>query len=164
MNVFIKKAKANNATKNNEFRKDDLCEDCAEELLKFMHILPDPKPFRNKKEKEELKDTARSGIIASVIRNVEKKGGDGIFYLATNKNMDLTLIEKRVRKLGETSGIGRRVYPHLIRHTTATDGLDRGMPVEEVQQILGHVNIATTMIYAEVSKANVKNDHRRCIV
>ena len=73
-------------------------------------------------------------------------------------------IEKRVRKLGETSGIGRRVYPHLIRHTTATDGLDRGMPVEEVQQILGHVNIATTMIYAEVSKANVKNDHRRCIV
>lgn len=73
-------------------------------------------------------------------------------------------IEKRIRKLGETSGIGRRVYPHLIRHTTATDGLDRGMPVEEVQQILGHVNIATTMIYAEVSKANVKNDHRRCIV
>lgn len=72
-------------------------------------------------------------------------------------------IEKRVRKLGETSGIGRRVYPHLIRHTIATDGLDRGMPVEEVQQILGHVNIATTMIYAEVSKANVKNDHRCCL-
>lgn len=72
----------------------DLCEDCAEELLKFMHILPDPKPFRNKKEKEELKDTARPGIIAAVIRNVEKKGGDGIFYLTANKKMDLTLIEK----------------------------------------------------------------------
>ena len=73
-------------------------------------------------------------------------------------------IEKRIRVLGEKSGIGRRLYPHLIRHTTATDGLDRGMPVEEVQQILGHVNIATTMIYAEVSRANVKNNHRKCIV
>lgn len=73
-------------------------------------------------------------------------------------------IERRIRLLGRESGIGRRVYPHLIRHTTATDGLDRGMPVEEVQQILGHVNISTTMIYAEVSKSNVKNHHRKCIV
>ena len=73
-------------------------------------------------------------------------------------------IEKRVRQLGELSKIGRRVYPHLIRHTTATDGLDRGMPVEEVQQILGHVNINTTMVYAQVSRANIKRDHRRCIV
>lgn len=73
-------------------------------------------------------------------------------------------LEKRVRKLREASGIGRRVYPHLIRHTTATDALDRGMPIEEVQQILGHVNISTTMIYAKVSKENVKNDHRKCIV
>ena len=72
----------------------DLCEECTEELLKFMHILPDPKPFRNKKEKEELKDTARPDVIAAVIRNIEKKGGDGIFYLSSNKNLDLTLIEK----------------------------------------------------------------------
>lgn len=72
----------------------DLCEECAEELLKFMHILPDPKPFRNKKEKEELKDRARPDVIAAVIRNIEKEGGDGILYLSTNKNLDLTLIEK----------------------------------------------------------------------
>lgn len=73
-------------------------------------------------------------------------------------------IEKRVRQLGELSKIGRRVYPHLIRHTTATDGLDREMPIEEVQQILGHVNINTTMVYAQVSRANLKRDHRRYIV
>lgn len=73
-------------------------------------------------------------------------------------------IEKRVRQLGEMSKIGRRVYPHLIRHTTATDGLDRGMPIEEVQQFLGHVNINTTMVYAQVSRANLKRDHRRYIV
>ena len=73
-------------------------------------------------------------------------------------------IEKRVRQLGEMSGIGRRVYPHLIRHTTATDGLFRGLPVEEVQKLLGHVNITTTMIYAEVSEENTKNDHKKYIV
>lgn len=73
-------------------------------------------------------------------------------------------IEKRVRQLGQMSKIGRRVYPHLIRHTTATDGLDRGMPIEEVQQILGHVNISTTMVYAQVSRTNVKRNHCRCIV
>ena len=72
----------------------DLCDKCAEEALKFMHILPDPKPFRNKKEKEELKDTARPDVIAAVIRTIEKNGGDGIFYLSTNKNLNLTLIEK----------------------------------------------------------------------
>lgn len=72
----------------------DLCEECVEELLKFMHILPDPKPFRNKKEKEELKDRAHPDAIAAVIRNIEKNGGDGIFYLSTNKNLNLTLIEK----------------------------------------------------------------------
>lgn len=73
-------------------------------------------------------------------------------------------IERRIRMLGNASGIGRRLYPHPIRHTTATDGLDRGMPIEEIQQILGHANISTTMIYAEVSKSNIKHNHRKCIV
>lgn len=74
----------------------DLCEDCAEKLLKFMYIIPDPKPFVDKAEKDKLKDTARPDVIAAIIRNVEKKGGDGIFYLSTNKNLDLTLIEKDI--------------------------------------------------------------------
>lgn len=73
-------------------------------------------------------------------------------------------IEKRIGQLGELAGIERRTFPHLIRHTTATDGLNRGMGVEEVQAILGHENIATTMIYAKISKNNVKLHHTKCIV
>lgn len=73
-------------------------------------------------------------------------------------------IEKRIGQLGKLAGIERKVFPYLIRHTTATDGLNRGMGVEEVQAILGHENIATTMIYAKVSKNNVKSHHSKCIV
>lgn len=75
-----------------------------------------------------------------------------------------TAIEKVVREIGERSGIGRRVFPHLIRHTTATDALERGMNVAEVQKILGHEKLDTTMIYAKVCQENVKHDHKRYIV
>lgn len=73
-------------------------------------------------------------------------------------------IEAIIKKIGERSGIGRRVYPHLIRHTTATDALERGMNVAEVQKILGHEKLDTTMIYAKVCQENVKFDHKRFIV
>lgn len=75
-----------------------------------------------------------------------------------------TGVEKIVREIGERSEIGRRVYPHLIRHTTATDALERGMNVAEVQKILGHEKLDTTMIYAKVCQENVKYDHKRFIV
>lgn len=69
-----------------------------------------------------------------------------------------------VHQIGERAGIQRNLFPHLIRHTTATDGLDRGMDVTQIQKMLGHSNVATTMIYAKVSEQNVKNEHRKCIV
>ena len=52
----------------------------------------------------------------------------------------------------------------MIRHTTATDALERGMNVAEVQKILGHEKLDTTMIYAKVCQENVKYDHKRYIV
>lgn len=75
-----------------------------------------------------------------------------------------TGIEKIIRDIGARSGIGRRVYPHLIRHTTATDSLERGMNVVELQKILGHEKLDTTMIYAKVCQENVKYNHRRYVV
>lgn len=73
-------------------------------------------------------------------------------------------MEKIIRDLGASSGITRRVYPHLIRHTTATLGLQRDMDVTEIQKMLGHSNIETTMIYAKVSSNSVKNSHKKYIV
>lgn len=73
-------------------------------------------------------------------------------------------IEKRFRELGEKSGIERRIHPHLIRHTTATDARSHGMPIEEIKELLGHVNIATTLEYADVTEAATKSSHKRCII
>lgn len=47
---------------------------------------------------------------------------------------------------------------------TATNSIDRGMPVEEIKEILGHVKLDTTLIYAKVSKENIKHDHRKYII
>lgn len=80
------------------------------------------------------------------------------------KPLQKSAIERIIKNIGERSGVGRRVYPHLIRHTTATDALERGMNVAEVQKILGHEKLDTTMIYAKVCQENVKFDHKRFIV
>uniref|UniRef100_UPI003AEF4A5A tyrosine-type recombinase/integrase n=1 Tax=Phocaeicola sp. TaxID=2773926 RepID=UPI003AEF4A5A len=57
--------------------------------------------------------------------------------------------------------LDRPLTPHLFRHTLATLMLQRGTPITEVQKILGHVNINTTMIYAKVSNEDVKVSHMK---
>lgn len=69
-------------------------------------------------------------------------------------------VETRLRKLGRETGV-IHVHPHKFRRTLATAAIDRGMPVEQVQRLLGHVKIDTTMQYAMVNQNNVKMSHRR---
>ena len=69
-------------------------------------------------------------------------------------------VETRLRKLGRETGV-MHVHPHKFRRTLATAAIDRGMPVEQVQRMLGHVKIDTTMQYAMVNQNNVKMSHRR---
>lgn len=73
-------------------------------------------------------------------------------------------IESIVRKIGIRAKLGRPLFPHLLRHTSATDCLERGMDITEIQKILGHTNTTTTMVYAKISKENVKNSHKKCII
>ena len=67
-----------------------------------------------------------------------------------------------IRNLGVSTNINR-VHPHKFRRTLATMAIDKGMPVEQVQKLLGHVKIETTMHYALVNQSNVKISHRRYI-
>lgn len=69
-------------------------------------------------------------------------------------------IELRLRNLGKAAGV-HRVHPHKFRRTLATHAIDKGMPVEQVQKLLGHAKIDTTMHYAMVNQNNVKASHRK---
>ena len=72
-------------------------------------------------------------------------------------------VEVRLRKLGAQANIATKVHPHKFRRTLATMAIDKGMPIEQVQKMLGHVKIDTTMHYAMVNQANVKIAHRKFI-
>ena len=71
-------------------------------------------------------------------------------------------VEKRMRKLGMEAKI-KKIHPHKFRRTMATNAIDKGMPIEQVQRLLGHVQIDTTMQYAMVNQNNVKISHRKFI-
>lgn len=71
-------------------------------------------------------------------------------------------IEVRLREHGKKLGL-QRVYPHKFRRTLATMAIDKGMPIEQLQQLLGHRKIDTTLQYAMVKQSNVKIAHRRYI-
>ncbi|MDR1516448.1 MAG: tyrosine-type recombinase/integrase [Synergistaceae bacterium] len=69
-------------------------------------------------------------------------------------------VETRLREIGKRADM-QKVHPHKFRRTLATRAIDKGMPIEQVQRLLGHVKIDTTMHYAMVNQANVKNSHRK---
>jgi len=71
-------------------------------------------------------------------------------------------VETRLREIGRKADM-QKVHPHKFRRTLATRAIDKGMPIEQVQRLLGHVKIDTTMHYAMVNQTNVKNSHRKFI-
>lgn len=79
-----------------------------------------------------------------------------------HQRLSVSGIELIVRNLGVNTNINK-VHPHKFRRTLATMAIDKGMPVEQVQKLLGHVKIETTMHYAMVNQSNVKISHRKYI-
>ena len=67
-------------------------------------------------------------------------------------------IEKTLQKLGQKTNINK-VHPHKFRRTLATQAINKGMPIEQVQKLLGHQQIDTTLKYALVQQKNVKISH-----
>ena len=71
-------------------------------------------------------------------------------------------VEIRMRRLGRALNMDK-IHPHKFRRTMATRAIDRGMPIEQVQKLLGHSQIDTTMQYAIVNQTNVKTSHQKFI-
>lgn len=81
---------------------------------------------------------------------------------APHERLQIGGVETRLRELGRRLSI-TKVHPHKFRRTLATSAIDKGMPIEQVQQLLGHQKIDTTMHYAMVKQQNVKLAHRKYI-
>ena len=85
-----------------------------------------------------------------------------VSLLKPYNRLNISGVEIRLRNLGERLNLPR-VHPHKFRRTLATRAIDKGMPIEQVQQLLGHTKIDTTLHYAKVNQANVKVSHHRFI-
>ena len=79
-----------------------------------------------------------------------------------HKRLQISGIEVRLREYGRRLGLSK-VHPHKFRRTLATMAIDKGMPIEQLQQLLGHRRIDTTLQYAMVKQSNVKIAHRKYI-
>ena len=77
-----------------------------------------------------------------------------------HKRVTINGLELRLRLLGQIVGI-KKCHPHKFRRTMATVAIDKGMPIEQVQKLLGHEKIDTTLHYAMVKQSNVKISHRK---
>lgn len=94
--------------------------------------------------------------------NSRDDDNDALFVskLKPHNRLEISGVEIMLRKLGRKLGI-TRIHPHKFRRTLATNAIDKGMPVEQVQKLLGHTKIDTTMQYAMVDQNNVKNSYRK---
>ena len=95
----------------------------------------------------------------------DRKDGNPALFVTLDAPYDrikISGVEIRIRQLGKELNLDR-IHPHKFRRTMATRAIDKGMPIEQVQKILGHSQIDTTMQYAMVNQGNVKNAHRKYI-
>jgi len=79
-----------------------------------------------------------------------------------HNRLQISGVEVRLRQYGKRLGLNK-VHPHKFRRTLATMAIDKGMPIEQLQQLLGHRRIDTTLQYAMVKQSNVKIAHRKYI-
>lgn len=107
---------------------------------------------------------ARTKIHLQNYLNSRLDGNSALFVSlrAPHTRLNIGGIEARLRKMGKKLNISK-VHPHKFRRTLATVAIDKGMPIEQVQQLLGHKKIDTTMHYAMVKQQNVKLAHRKYI-
>ena len=87
---------------------------------------------------------------------------EALFVSARAPHTRLTVagVEKMLRRIGKDAGVAK-VHPHRFRRTMATNVLKKGMPLEEVKELLGHTKLDTTMIYCTVSRENVRHSHQK---
>ena len=107
---------------------------------------------------------ARTKLHLMEYLNTREDANEALFVglRAPHNRITINGMELRIRELGKAAGI-KKCHPHKFRRTMATMAIDKGMPIEQVQKLLGHEKIDTTLHYAMVKQSNVKNAHRKYI-
>ncbi|MHC1723059.1 MAG: tyrosine-type recombinase/integrase [Aminipila sp.] len=108
---------------------------------------------------------ARAAVSLSNYLN-DRTDSDEALFVRSRKpynRIGESAIEDIVRKIGKAARVNN-VHPHRFRRTTATIALNRGMPIEQVQKMLGHKQIDTTMLYAQSNQENLKASHKKYVV
>ena len=115
------------------------------------------------KEREVYFD-ARTKIHLQNYLNSRTDNNPALFVslLRPYDRLKISGVEIRLRELGKRINI-KKIHPHKFRRTMATKAIDKGMPIEQVQVLLGHRKIDTTLQYAMVNQNNVRNSHKRFI-
>ena len=105
---------------------------------------------------------ARTKIHLMKYLSERKDTNEALFVslLAPSERLQISGVEIRLRNLGKKLNIPK-VHPHKFRRTLATMAIDKGMPIEQVQHLLGHQSLDTTLQYAMVNQNNVKLSHRK---
>lgn len=118
---------------------------------------------KGSKEREIYFD-ARTKLHLEKYLSTRNDGNPALFVslLAPYDRLEISGVEIRLRKLGNDLEL-QRVHPHKFRRTMATKAIDKGMPIEQVQILLGHAKIDTTLQYAMVNQNNVKISHHKYI-
>lgn len=128
-------------------------------------------------EKREITVLGKGGKYRTVYLNprakmlidkyLEQRTDDSPYLVLSLRKKDKITeegVEHIFKRLQKKCNINKHIHPHLMRHTTASIGLKRGMDVTSIQKMLGHASLDTTMIYAHVIDNDVKNSHAKCIV
>ena len=104
----------------------------------------------------------RTKIHLKAYLDERNDGDEALFVSLTSpcRRLAISGVEQRLKKLGDET-VQQRVHPHKFRRTLATRAIDKGMPIEQVQVLLGHSKIETTLCCAQVDQQNVKRSHHK---
>ncbi|MGC9107049.1 MAG: site-specific tyrosine recombinase/integron integrase [Infirmifilum sp.] len=103
------------------------------------------------------------GVTQLLAQELSRNSSEWLFPSSKNPNHHIhyTTVERILRNLGKKAGLGKRVTPHVLRHTFATISLASGLDIREIQELLGHSNLNTTQVYAHVSRERLKRDYEK---
>ena len=104
-----------------------------------------------------MPDVCRDCIKVYMKERIKIRSNNNYLFISNKKTrFNTSTVERMVKRVGERSGIAKKVTPHVLRHTFATSVLRNGGDIRFIQQILGHSSLATTQIYTHIDDSTLK--------